>query len=54
MYRNVRGFCDKENKNLDIRIEFIPCGTQEGNEYALGKIDYVAALHVAYRHLLKK
>lgn len=22
--------------------------------YALGKIDYVAALHVAYRHLLKK
>lgn len=39
MYRNVCGFCDKENKNLDIRIEFIPCGTQEGKEYALGKID---------------
>ena len=39
MYRNVHGFCDKENKGINIRIEFIPCGTQEGGEYAPGKID---------------
>ena len=34
MYRNVRGFCDKENKDVNILIECIPYKNTEGTIYA--------------------
>ena len=39
MYRNVRGFCDKENKDVNILIECIPYKNTEGIIYAKGGIN---------------
>lgn len=39
MYRNVRGFCNKENKDVNILIECIPYKNTEGTIYAKGGIN---------------
>lgn len=39
MYRNVRGFCDKENKDVNVLIECIPYKNTEGTIYAKGRIN---------------